>query len=261
MLTLAFLPILLPIAGICAEIRSDWEEIRNQYDSGNYEQALQLIDQVEDQGHHYYYNLGSIHFRLSHIGLAVAFLEKANHLYPYDPDTRHNLKLAQNALQSINGSLNLDPASSWLEFLVDSVALEQLEAVIGILLAMLISLWVRPYIRTRSLRAALLSTGSTLCISALLLALLVLGAKVLALSDPPAVLLKTEIIRSGPSDRFLELARVPVGVKLRLAGQEAKETSDRGLKWVQVSFAPGSKGWVPSDSLLLLQTHWHKPSS
>src|SRR4051794_20660270 len=76
----------------------EWKEANALYDSKKYDEALQNLQTHPRNDFSFYYNLGTIHLRLGHLGPALAYLEKANHLHPHDSEIQSNLALARSDL-------------------------------------------------------------------------------------------------------------------------------------------------------------------
>ncbi|OFZ02092.1 MAG: hypothetical protein A2070_09915 [Bdellovibrionales bacterium GWC1_52_8] len=242
---------------------SYWKEARAFYDAGRYDDALQaLLTQPTPQNSSYFYNIGTIYYRLGRAGTALAYFEKANRLAPHDAEIRHNLALARKLVEASAGADRLDPASNGLEKLSDRIDLDEVRGTVGLLGLILFLFWIRTYVKTRSLSQTFLKPGSIL----VFLAFAITGALYLAqqVSElrPPAVLIERQAIRSGPGDRFVELGQAEAGTKVRLLGpaiaasdtqnNSAESAARPGELWRQIRFSREGIGWIPSSSLLLL---------
>jgi hypothetical protein len=253
-----------------ARIWQDWQDLKNLYDSQNYEAALKELQAHPQENSHFYYNLGTIHYRLGHPGTAVAYLEKANRLAPYDPDIQYNLTLAKSVLSDSIGLSQLDPASTWTEQLADRVSLDEVRATLGLLGLIVVLLWTRAYLKTRNLKKVFIQPAGFLGLLGFGLTVGVYGVQRLGSSCPPAICLEKQSIRSGPGQQFMELAQTIPGAKLRLLGASApaaqptstpsalvtgdptQPSSPSSEIWQQVRYSPDGIGWIKSSSLLML---------
>lgn len=245
-----------------------WEDARALYDAGNYAGALEALKSrpVFDSPS-YFYNLGSVYFRMGELGSAMAYLEKAKRMNPQDPDIGHNLELVRQALTAKAGISRLDPASNWAEAAADHLPLEPVGGTVALILFLALVLSIRNYRKTRSSntagtpRAALVHALTRRSGLVSLFALLAMGGLVavesLGESAPPAVLLTSQVVRSGPGERFLDLATLQAGVKVRLTGRvtqesNAPEGNGQAELWRQVRYGADAVGWIKGSSLLLL---------
>ena len=230
----------------------DWKNAQDTYKAGKLEDSLRLFMQNPSGDASYYYNLGTINFKLGHYGLAVAYLEKANRQRPHDPDIQFNLNLAKGSLGQAIGTDHLDPASTWVEAAADRVPLDEIRGIIGLMGFILAVFWSQRYLKTRRLDETLLRPAGLISLFALLMMVGVYSAQRLAQSHPPAVSLDSLIIRSGPGDQYLELSRAQPGMKLRVLGPVANSSNSKDEVWRQIRYTPEEVGWVRASSLLLL---------
>ena len=213
-----------------------FEDAKQLADSGKFEEAYQVLKQAPGTDAAYHYNVGTIMMQLGKPGAAVAYLEKAHYLKPFDRDIRANLKQARDALGRLIGNERVDPASSALESFAEEMPLGPIAGLLGILALVAVALtW-----RNRETP----STARTAC-AVLFIALVAVGVvRGLGGAEPPAMVLESQAIRSGPGEKFLELSRADSGMKLRLTGTAQGD-------WRQVRFSDEGIGWIPMSSLLL----------
>lgn len=235
-----------------------WESVRRAFDQKDYPTALSLLqenpasaDSASD-----YYNLGTTWFHLERFGLATAYLEKAATLAPSDPDVATNLRLARLQLAKILGKDRLDPAASLRDQIRAWIPLEQGMGIAGLLLLLFAGIGVRHYQSTRQIKSVF---NSWIAIPAFVLTLGsggLLLAEVLSEGANSGMLIERATIRSGPGDQFLDLGLLEVGQKIRLSGEQKKDSSPQAKTqdriWVQILFRPGRFGWIPQHHLLAL---------
>ena len=228
-----------------------WDEFRKSYDAGKYQEAIDQLQRQralagDEPG--YFYNLGNAYYRQGNLGLAVAYFEKALKLSPHDSDFKHNLRLARTKLVEQVGENRVDPASTWLESVFDVVSIEEVRGVFGAMMLFTVFAWIRPYLRTRNILAALGHPAGLFCALAVIFSFSLLFLSKSDWVKPPAICIKKDVVRSGPGSSYVELAAVDAGVKLRLTGDAIHPSDD----WSQVRYGPDLIGWIPSQSLLPL---------
>lgn len=222
---------------------TEWQEATRLAEAGKYSEALQAFKTHPGESAQYFYNIGTLHDRLGQPGLAVAYLSKANRLHPHDPETQHNLQIAQASLGKLIGKDRLDPASSGLEAMADRVSLGEVRGALGLLGLIVAGLWLRAYLRTRSLKRTLLQPSGLIGLIGFAITVGLYAAERLAEAHPPAYAIDRLTIRSGPGDQFAQLATIEAGVKIRLMGESKA--------WRQIRYSQDGIGWVPTSSLLL----------
>lgn len=224
------------------------EDLATLAAAGKFEGALQSLLQAPEDRASYYYNVGTLHLHLSRLGPAVAYLEKARRMDPFDLDARRNLSLARAQLEKVLGPDRVDPAGTWLTSLSDELAPEQARALVGITALVLAWIWILGFRRTRRLGTTLGSAPSIGGIALLGSALFLFALTRWEVSSRPATFLEPAAVRSGPGPSFLELSKIDAGTKIRVIGSQ----SVAGDTWWQVRYAAGSVGWAQAKSLLLL---------
>jgi tetratricopeptide (TPR) repeat protein len=226
-----------------------FEDLRKAYDSQAYAQAIEALKSHPDGSPEYYFNLGTLYFRLNDFGSALAFLEKADRLAPAQGDIRHNLALARAAVESKYSAGRVDAASDALESATDALTPGQVYAFAGVLL--LVAAWILGQaMRTaRTARALAKEPLAWAAAGVMLLSAASLGAKALGDAHPAAVAVRSEVIRSGPADHYLNLGALEPGLHVRYLGRGARTQKE---DWIQVRFGATEVGWIPRDSVLLL---------
>ncbi len=240
----------------------EWQSARTLYDAGRLQESLAALQSTPSHSANFYYNVGTLYYRLGDSGKSVAYLEKANRLRAHDPDIQFNLTAARKALSQNLGEGKLDPASNWLESVADRIPVDEIRGTIGLVAFIVLLLWVRAYLKTRRLLKALLQPAGMVAVFAFLITATIYIAHHFALMHPPAAALETTAVRSGPGDQFLELGRVDSGMKIRLLGPVATASSSGVAPasdsaaaqelWHQVRYSAEGVGWIKASSLLLL---------
>ncbi|MCC7440158.1 MAG: tetratricopeptide repeat protein [Bdellovibrionales bacterium] len=226
-----------------------WEEARKLYDSQEYDRALEHLKEKSESSAEYYFNLGTLYYRTNQPGLALAHFLKAERLAPLQADIQHNLGLTQRIAAAKYGASRLDPATTPLQTLTDRVTWGQLLTLVGAMLAFCALGFALVFRKAGSLRAALTFSAGWVSLAGVSLAGIALGAKTWGDATPPVVLLRSEVIRSGPAEHYLGIGALEAGFKVRATGRNAHGTQGR---WLQVRFGGDEVGWIPQESVLLL---------
>ncbi len=228
----------------------EWESVKQLYDAGKYNEALNELSTHPKEIASYYYNLGTIYFQLNQAGKAVAFLEKANRLDFHDSDININLRIARQALSQLIGKENVDPASTWTESIADRLTATEVRGGLSFGVLVFIILLFQAYVRTRNIFKALLKPAGVIGFAGFVVTLGIYGIYQMAGSSPPAICTEHEVVRSGPGERFSELGKLESGAKVRVL--ETVTHDQQAEIWQQIRFSQDGIGWVRASHLLLL---------
>jgi tetratricopeptide (TPR) repeat protein len=246
---------------------AEWQNAKKHYEAGNLEDALQELQSRSREDAHYFYNVGTIYYRLGKTGLAVAYLEKANRINPHEPDIQFNLAMARSTLANFIGTDRLDPASTWTEQLADHISLDEVRGTLGLFGLAVVLLWIRAYLKSRNLRQMLIQPAGILGLLVFGITLGIYGVQRWAANSPLAVCLEHQTIRSGPGAHYMELFRAEAGSKLRIlgpamtsnlsasdiaSGNPTSGSIENPEIWRQVRYSSDGIGWIKSSSLLVL---------
>ena len=230
---------------------ADLSQLEN---SGKFREAIEALKTTPTYDATYFYNLGVLHGKMGLPGSAVAYLEKANHLKPHDPEIQRNLNLAKQSLQkhlnSLGSEIGIDSTSSSLELFSDRIQGDEIFGVIGMITLIVSILWIRAYLKTRSLIKTLLKPSGWFGVFGLIVVFAFYGLYRSANSNPPAVLLEKELLRSGPGLTFPEISPIETGVKVRMVGPPS--SANENETWQKVRYKGNETAWLPVSSLLPL---------
>lgn len=234
-----------------------WTLIHDLNASGQYDAAYKtLLGSTLEKDSTYYYNLGTLSYRMGRAGAALGYFEKANHLKRHDPDIHHNLEVVRADLGHTLGENKLDPASTWVETFADQVSLEEVRGVLGLVALFLVLFWLRAYRKSRRLRDSLLQPAPLTTSIALALVTIVYLLETQANAHSPAIATERQTVRSGPGLSYNELSQLEAGTKVRLIGESDTGTSPDGSKtnnpWLQIRYTQDGVGWVPAQGLIRL---------
>ncbi len=189
-----------------------------------------------------YYNLGNACFKLSRLGEAVLWYERARRLAPHDEDIEANLHFANlvkkdREIQGEEGSLVEFAVAAYFWPSYDHLSLVFGCGLFAVFVIALMRLLSRSKIGTGWLVAILLSGGLSLS------AAIWFGTRLYTQSGTnEAIVMVDEVLaRSGPDEGQTEVFAVHEGTKVRLVRQEGA--------WVLVRLANGLGGWVLDESI------------
>lgn len=216
--------------------RQDWQE------------ASTLLQESELQNRrdpNWNYNLGTLYLYLNRLSEARYFIERARWLDPFSSAISNNLDRSKQLLTAKIGNSNLNPADQSLEILAEPFGWLPVRSIFGLFFVLLTGVGIAQSYRKRPVLFP--AIGLALCGLALLFAQL-------GELRPPAVVLSSSVIKSGPGEEFLELSKVLEGQRIRLTGKssETKNTKDNSKNetWMQVAYAPDQLGWIKQSMLL-----------
>jgi len=229
-------------------------ELTQLESAGKLKEAIEVLNQAPTYDATYFYNLGVLHGKMKSHGLAVAYLEKANHIRAHDPEIQRNLKFAQNSLQEVlattSTEVGLDSASSSLELFSDRIQGDEISGVVGLVTLMVSLLWIRAYLKTRNITKTFLKPSGWFGVFALVLVFAFYGIYRSGNSNPPAMVISKDLLRSGPGLSFPEIASIEAGIKVRLVGSPS--TTNENETWQKVRYKNTQTAWLPVSSLLPL---------
>jgi hypothetical protein len=248
---------------------ADFNAVKSAFDAGNFDEALRQLMANPSDDAPYYYNLGTTYLKLGKPGLALAYLEKANHLQPHDIGIQQNLQLSRTSLGQAIGTEKMDPASTWSENLADNLRIDEIRGAFGLVGFVVTLFWIRSYLKTRNLRNTLLKPAGLLGMIGLGIILCLYTVEQVGGLSPAAICLNKEPIRSGPGEKYVNVSVCDAGVKIRVLGptQEVAapvpsplpssapspaSAEKPSVLWRQVRYSQEGIGWIPASSLLLL---------
>jgi|GEM_PF-804439 len=244
----------------------NWPEVHAQYQQGRFNEALQLLKKIApqqiDEANRatYYFNLGTLSYRVGDLGKAVAFLEKANRLASNNSQVQHNLSLARSAWGKSIGADRLDPGASLADWWIDRTRSPKAQALFALFTFAILLMAMRRYsnLRSRSIRDIYTDSNIVLfCSLGIILFFMLLATTQFAGllgTRPAAISLNRQTVKTGPGERFLELTQVETGTQVRLTGISVIEKIENGQStlWYQVRLSQDGIGWIREADFLFL---------
>lgn len=232
-----------------ASADSLWNAGIQAYSEGNAAGALEAWSGIESAGlesAELYANIGDAHFRLSSLGKAVLYYEKALKLDPSYQDARHNLEFANAQITDkvkdlpgfflknwTRGFANIFSADAWAVFSLVLLALA-LAAVIVFLL-----------IRDIRWRKAGFASGITALVLFLICFGMMLSQRTLYLAEDEAVVVQPVCVaKSSPANDASNLFVLHEGTKV--------DVLERAGDWMEIQLSDGRKAWVEATEIEII---------
>lgn len=228
------------------DYQSYFQAANNAYRQQNYEQAIELYQNILSQGYHskeVYFNIGNSYYRLNRIGEAILYYEKAQKLDPRDGDIQYNLELAN--LRVID-RIELPPRFilfEWWDNLKLFFSIQQLSRLISILFALtvfclILGLFNKRY-RLRRWFLYFSAVAGLLTIFGVYILIIRTGE--LKEVHWAIVLSPTVTVLSAPDENSTDVFLLHEGVRVSL-------NEDRG-DWVKISLPDGKSGWMKKNDI------------
>lgn len=220
------------------------------YQQGDFAAAERAYRELADAGidsGELYYNLGNACFKQNKLGEAVYFWERAARRLPGDTDVRENLELARRLVVDRIEVAESPLPLRWLSAVLHRFTPSQESwAAFGLFVAGNILLGM--YLLASGPRLARWSLAG--CLTAAALFLLVSGSLAWKLYErayrPEGVIVAQAVeMRSGPGKGYLTVATIHEGLTVGIRG--------RADDWYQIVLPNGWSGWLPGDSLRILE--------
>lgn len=225
---------------------STLESLQPLLQEKRWKEALEQVRPQLGEDAAWHYNAGTLALLDGNPGLAKAYLEKASHLAPGQNQILHQLQLAREQVARLRGVSGIDaPLSFPLQMGEALRSRAEFEWALSLLLIVLALLGAFYYGKMRAFRRWIRNPWVHLGLVLALPSAIALQLAHTAKATPWVVFTQDGVLRSGPGESFLEMGRTPTGMRIPRTGVQ-----DSG--WVQVFFKPGSRAWVNSSSVLLL---------
>jgi tetratricopeptide (TPR) repeat protein len=234
--SLLFFVFNIMVNGQSQDYQNYFKAANNAYHQQNYEQAIELYQNILSQGYHskeIYFNIGNSYYRLNRIGEAILYYEKAQKLDPRDVDIQYNLELA---------NLRVIDRIEW-DNLKLFFSIQQLSRLISVLFALTVFcliLWL--FTKRYRLRRWILYLSAVAGLLTIFWAyILIIRTGELKEFHWAIVLTPTVTVLSAPDENSTDVFLLHEGVKVSL-------NENRG-DWVKISLPDGKSGWMKKNDI------------
>ncbi|MEN9722312.1 MAG: Bacterial domain [Pseudomonadota bacterium] len=186
----------------------------------------------------YHYTVGQLLLGEGRAREAFAHLDIAAFRDPSKVAISDARNVAQSSIEKEGGLATLNQASSPLEQLTNNPFYLPLEALLAVLAVAIAARCYRKGLTPAKKRQALVSAVVVWGLAATSVIAHYLGSRF-----SRGRTATTLVLRSGPSEDFLELQKVAAGTEVRVL-------ESRG-NWIRVRISPSVTGWVPPSNVLL----------
>jgi tetratricopeptide (TPR) repeat protein len=211
------------------------------YQEGLYQEALAGYNSILESGHEsgpLYFNMGNCCYKLSDIGRAVLYYERAKRLLPGDEDIKTNLAMANlAAVDKIESQGDFLPVA-WVNGFVHMIPRAPLAAAVSVLYAAGFILLTgrivsrKRIVRSWCLRLSLVSFGALL-----LFGLALFGQERARRLRRDAVILADKVdVKSAPGPEEMTVFSLHAGAKVR--------TDQKTGDWIEIILPDRKVGWV-----------------
>lgn len=223
-----------------------FDQGKELYKNGKYQQAITAWMQILDKGEHsagLYFNLGNAQYKLNHIGPSVYYYEKALQLSPNDADIKNNLAFAENARIDSIEPLPKTVFSKWYNS-ISGIFTFNGWAILAIAFSILfVGLFLFYYFAFSERRKRLLFVSSMfsgiLLIASLTMAFFTHGDYT---KNQSAIIFASEIeVKTEPSMGSSVAFTLHEGTKVQISAQDGN--------WYLITLEDGKDGWIPSTDL------------
>lgn len=216
------------------------------YKNGKYQQAITVWMQILDKGEHsaeLYFNLGNAQYKLNHIGPSIYYYEKALQLSPNDADIKNNLAFAENARIDSIEPLPKTVFAKWYNGISGIFTYEGWAILAVVFSVLFVGFFLFYYFAFSEKRKRLLFVSSmfagVLLIASLTMAFFTYGDYT---KNQPAIIFASEIeVKTEPSMGSNVAFTLHEGTKVQISAQDGN--------WFRITLADGKDGWIPSTDL------------
>lgn len=222
--------------------------VANQlYESGRYQEAGQVYEQLLSQGAEYsslYFNLGNTYLVQGDYGRAILNYQRAGRLDPRDTDIKTNLAIARSRSASEFTAEAVTPIHSLANFSSSWLTLNEM-GIIALAVWFTLGLIVFAYrqLQPGKLRA-LLQYGIILAALLFLTSSLALGSRLYVERTTPEAVIVADVVtlNSDPGEEFATEFQLVSGTEVKLLGTQGTWAHFSGHNEV-------IEGWIPLSSI------------
>jgi tetratricopeptide (TPR) repeat protein len=246
MKNLLYILIFLVSFSSIAQNQNLFEQGKELYKNGKYQQAINTWMRILDNGEHsaeLYFNLGNAQYKLNQIGPSVYYYEKALQLSPNDSDIKNNLAFAENARIDSIEPLPQTVFSKWYKSIAGVFTFNGWAILAVVFSVSFVALFLFYYFAYTEKRKRLLF-ASSIFMGIFLVASLTMAF--VTYSDftkkQPAIIFASEIeVKTEPSMGSSVAFTLHEGTKVQISAQDGN--------WYRITLADGKDGWIPATDL------------
>ncbi|HRI26641.1 MAG TPA: tetratricopeptide repeat protein [Chitinophagales bacterium] len=222
------------------------QQANQQYQAGNYNQAIQLYESLTAAGWQsasLYHNMGNAYYQQKQTANAILYYERALRLRPNNKNTQNNLSLAKSQITQPADELPTLFYLRWWHYLLGFMPAG------GWAAGAVVCLWVAAasgigFMRTNlvSRKKITFALAVTFLALAIILHALAFNRYDLAANTHYAIVMQENTaVRKGPSDSSDEVNTLSAGVKVR--------TNEQTNGWARITLPDNREGWVNLSAL------------
>lgn len=236
--------LMLPLIAYTAD--EEQKNILSEHTTVDPENTLKTLLENSSETATYYYNLGTVYCHLSKWIPCTICLEKAHQLNPHDIDTINNLSIAKkNSHYKLYLQKNI--FSTLFSVILPS---KTLNFTLKLITLVFLFFWTIMYFKTKRLKATFLKGFGLLATVSSFFLLFFYSLNYFISKGTDAINLEEQIVKTGPSDDYMKIDTLNIGMKITIIREEKSSSSPIEEKWSQVTYDTNKIGWIKSKYLV-----------
>lgn len=223
-----------------------WQSGNQAYIDADYHRAISCYSAIENRGYYsakLYYNLGNAYFKLSDLGHAILYYNRALKVSPSMEDARYNLTIAEGMTKDKIAVVPEFFLNRWIKTIHSSISCTAWSVIslvlLGVLLCGLLLFLLAGQIRVRK-------TGFYLALNSLLFFVATTAFAIAEREDilnrNQAIVISSAIsVKSSPDSSATDLFVLHEGTMATISSQVDG--------WCEITIADGKKGWTECSHL------------
>ncbi len=226
-----------------------FDKANKAYNQGAYDAAEIDYLKIIANGVHsaeLYYNLGNVYYKQNKIAPSIYYYEKALLLKPNNPTIKSNLAFAQNMTIDAIDILPETGLSKLYKSTTSFLSFDQWAYASIVLMFLFVTGFILYYFLNYATHKRIAFISSILCFFLSILAIILSYTKHNDFSSEQSAIIfdKEVIVKNEPNNRSEETFRLHQGTKVMVL--------DKLNEWQKIKIANGKIGWLPDDSIKLL---------
>lgn len=231
------------------ELVAVWDRANTAYANADYSRAIVTYDSLVVAGYtgkKLYYNLGNAWFKNGGIGRAILNYNRALKIDPSDPDTRHNLKIANAHIKDNIEAVPEFFLASWIRSWRRSMSTDAWAVVSLVTLAVMLAAIL---VFLLSNRLLLRKTGFYTALAAFAICMFAVYFSIgqkrdIESSDNAIVTASAIAVHSSPDKSSKEIFMLHEGTKVEILESLGE--------WKEIAIADGNKGWIHRSAIEII---------